>query len=349
MVFPHGDGDLYHKYRPLRFNEITGHKEIVKSIKKAISSDNPPQAFMLIGDSGTGKTTTARIMALSLNCTNKNKDLEPCLSCPSCQSIISKKCVDVLEVNAADHRGIDAIRGICSSMALMPMQVDKKVFILDESHQLTRDAQSSLLKELEEAPKHVFIILCTTDPGKVIKTVKNRCQRFTFNSLPKKEMVSLLQEVLTYETQDVPKEVPSLVADHAKGSPRQALVLLQQVLQLETDVIDDISRLLFSEEQTNANVFKLCNSLTAKNTNWSKVMSAYEDCKSLGMPAIGMILAGIFRNKVIKAKSYSSAKNYADVLELFVDPFPEGKVGENKLVLNLFKAYDLLKTIRSYK
>ena len=193
MVLPHGTGDLYHKYRPRKFGEIAGHKEVVYSVRQAVLNKEPSQAYLLIGESGTGKTTTARIMALSLNCENRSEEGDPCLECRSCKNILSGSCPDMIEVNAADTRGIGDIRNLCQSMINMPMFLKNKVYILDEAHQLTKEAQSSLLKELEEAPKHVFIILCSTEPKKILNTVKNRCQRFVFNSLRRSELLNLVE------------------------------------------------------------------------------------------------------------------------------------------------------------
>lgn len=341
MVLPHGDGDFYHKYRPRRFSEISGHKQIINSIKKAVTSPSPSQSYLLIGDSGTGKTTTARIMALSLNCDSPSKDGEPCLECDSCQTITSGRCSDIIEVNAADNRGIGDIRALCQTMPLMPMQLRRKVLILDEAHQLTGDAQSSLLKELEEAPKHVFVVLCSTHPQKILPTVKNRCQKFKFSSLKRSEMVSLLEEVAAFEAQDFPKKVYEQIADASEGSPRAALVLLQQVVQMGSTNPSDIARLLEGEEGDDPNVIKICFELNKQRATWTGLVSLYEECKSIGAPAIGMIIAGFYRNQLLKAKNAAVADRFASILELFVIPFAEGKLGENQLVLNLYRAYQI--------
>ena len=340
MVLPHGTGDLYHKYRPRRFKEIAGHKEVVGSIKQAVLNEHPSQAYLLIGESGTGKTTTARIMAMSLNCDSRGEDGEPCLECKSCKTIISGSCPDLVEVNAADNRGIGDIRSLCRTMVNMPMLLRNKVYILDEAHQLTNDAQSSLLKELEENPSHVFIILCSTHPKKILPTVKNRCQRFVFNPLRRSELLGLVEEVATLEGCDFPRAVYESVTDASGGSPRNALVMLQQVLQLGSESPEQITRLLNDGETDDPEVIKICFELSRK-PKWDKLTALYKEVSHFGAPAIGMMVAGFFRNKLLKAKPADAAK-FADVLSLFVVPFDDGKLGENQLVLALHRACKIM-------
>lgn len=341
MVLPHGTGDLYHKYRPLRFGEIAGHKEVVNSVRQAVLNPHPSQAYLLIGESGTGKTTTARIMAMSLNCERRGEDGEPCLECKSCKTILTGNCPDLVEVNAANNRGIGDIRSLCQSMMNMPMLLRKKVYILDEAHQLTNDAQSSLLKELEEAPSHVFIILCSTHPKKILPTVKNRCQRFVFSSLRRSELVSLIEEVTTLEGKDFPKSVYSSVADASGGSPRNALVMLQQVLQLGSKDPQEISRLLNDGEADDPEVIKICFELSGNSPKWDRVTNLYKEVSHFGAPAIGMMVAGFFRNKLLKASGTDAAK-FSKVLSFFVTPFDEGKLGENQLALALYRSFEVL-------
>lgn len=340
MVLPHGTGDLYHKYRPQRFNEIYGHKEVVSSLKKAISAEDPAHAYLLIGSSGTGKTTSARIMALTLNC-EEVVDGEPCLSCASCKIILSGSCIDVIEKNAAEHRGIDAVREISQTMSLMPMNIKNKIYILDEFHQMTKEAQTCLLKVLEEAPRNVFIILCTTHQTKVIPTIRNRCQNFRFSSLNKKEIKGLLEEIITYETFFPAEGIVDYVAEAASGSPRQALVLMQQVIQLGKPTLAEVKRLLNIDEE-DPDVIKLCFSLTDRRVKWDKLMSLYKDLKDMGAPAIGMVCAGYFRNRLIGAKDKMEADKWAKFLKLFLHPFDDGKLGENQLMYALYEAKKIL-------
>jgi DNA polymerase III gamma/tau subunit len=224
----------------------------------------------------------------------------------------------------------------------MPVQVRNKVYILDEAHQLTNDAQSSLLKELEEAPGHVFIILCSTHPKKILPTVKNRCQRFKFSSLRKSEMLSLLEEIATYEGEEIVKSTLEAIVDAAAGSPRNAIVLLQQVIQLGSKDKAAILRLLNSEDQENANVFAICFALDkGKLHQWGNVIKQYQEAAHIGAPGIGMMIAGYYRNQLIKTTDFNRAELCSGILDLFSDPFPEGKLGENKLILNLYKAYKI--------
>lgn len=334
MVLPHGKGDLAHKYRPLQFKEVVGHTAEMKSIRTAITAENPSQAFLLIGGSGTGKTTTARVIALSLNCESPLKDGDPCLECPSCKMILEGGCSDIMEMNAADTRGIDAARDLRSSMSLMPMYIKNKVYIIDEAQGLTKEAQETLLKVLEEAPSHVYIILCTTDPQQLKRTVKSRCQEFKFKPLKASEIKHLLVDVATFETYEVQDEVFDMIVDKAEGSPRNALMYLQQAAQIGFENDQDIKSFLATEKGIDGEVIKICFELGGSG-NWEKIVKIYNECKSVGPQGIGMMIAGYFRNQLLKGKN---PRKNAAILDLFVDPMPEGKVGENKLVLHLFKA-----------
>jgi DNA polymerase-3 subunit gamma/tau len=336
MVLPYGEGDIYHKYRPRKFSEVAGHEDIIKSLKNALISEHPSQSFLLTGASGTGKTTSARIMALSLNCADRSEDGEPCLKCKPCTIISSQRCMDIIEKNAAEHRGIDAVREISKSMSLMPMQVKNKVYILDEFHQMTKEAQTSLLKVLEEAPRNVFIILCTTHPEKILPTVKNRCQQFTFKSLRKSQIANLIEEVTAYEGRVIAKEIVSAIAESAEGSPRKALVTLQQVFQLDEVTPLSISNIVNTETE-DPGIMKLC--FAVGNKTWPEVMSVYKEVKTSGAPAIGMIMAGFIRNQLIGCTDKLKAKSLSSKLDLFLVPFAESKLGENQLVNSLYKCH----------
>lgn len=337
MVLPHSTGDLYHKYRPRRFNEIAGHKEVVASIRKAMSNPDRPQVYLLAGSTGTGKTTCARIMAMSLNCPSSPGDSEPCLTCPPCKSILTGNCMDMLELNAADHRGINDIRLICKNLPLMPMMLDYKVIILDEAHQLTNEAQSSLLKVLEDAPKHVVFVLCSTHASKILPAVRNRCQKHTFGTLIRSEMMTLLEEVTTLEGEVLPKAAYEAIVDTTGGSPRAALVSLQKVLQLGSKDVRDVIKLLGGEEDVDANVIKVCFAINGAG-DWQKVVEAYKEVKHIGAPAIGMIAAGFYRNQLLKASNQKTTELAAARLGFFLVPFAEGKLGENQLIHALYCA-----------
>lgn len=339
MVLPHSTGDLYHKYRPRKFGEIAGHSEVVTSIRSAMSDPARSQVYLLTGSTGTGKTTTARIMAMSVNC-DAPVDGDPCLKCGPCESILTGNCLDVMEINAANTRGIGDMRGLLSSLPMMPMLLNYKIVILDEAHQLTGDAQTSLLKVLEDAPKHVMFILCSTHAKKIIPAVRNRCQRHTFGNLTKTEMMNLLEEVTTMEARDLPRGAYETIVSATGGSPRAALVALQKVLHLDTDDLRKIARVLGEEDEQDANVMKIAFALNGGKT-WQSVASAYKEVSHMGPTAIGMVVAGVFRNQLLRATSPHVAKRAAQKLSFFTTLFAEGKLGENQLVDALYAAFEV--------
>ena len=171
---------LYRVFRPQTFSEIVGQDHVSKTLKNALKSNRVAHAYLFCGPRGTGKTSSAKILAKAVNCLEP-VDGEPCNMCPNCQAVNEGNFLDVLEIDAASNRGIDEIRDIRDKVKFAPSQGKFKVYIIDEVHMLTAEAFNALLKTLEEPPAHVIFILATTEPQKIPLTVLSRCQRFDFS------------------------------------------------------------------------------------------------------------------------------------------------------------------------
>ncbi|MBP6914275.1 DNA polymerase III subunit gamma/tau [Candidatus Parcubacteria bacterium] len=220
---------LYRKYRPQNFKEFFGQEHIVRTITNEIASNNISHAYLFSGHRGTGKTTLARIFAKAINCQNR-KGAEPCNKCPSCLEINSGKAIDLIEIDAASNRGIDEIRSIKEGIRFSPAFLKYKVLILDEAHQLSKDAANAILKILEEPPAYAIFILATTEAHKMIPTIASRCQRFDFHKLSFEEMIKKLEWICKNESIDIEKEALGLIASSSEGSLRDAEGKLNQVL-----------------------------------------------------------------------------------------------------------------------
>jgi DNA polymerase-3 subunit gamma/tau len=220
---------LYRKYRPQTFSEIIGQEHVVQTLTNAISSGTISHAYLFCGPRGTGKTTIARLLAKSVNCQNR-KGFEPCNHCSSCQEINAGRDLDLIEIDAASHRGIDEMKELRDGIRFVPTRSKYKVFILDEAHQLSRDAANALLKTLEEPPSHAIFILATTEIHKMIPTIISRCQRFDFRKLTLPEIVKRLEIIKEKEKAKVEKAALDLIAVNSGGSIRDAESLFDQVL-----------------------------------------------------------------------------------------------------------------------
>lgn len=221
---------LYRKYRPQRFAEVIGQEHIVKTLTNAIAKGIISHAYLFAGPRGSGKTTIARLVAKSLNCQNqKEGEFEPCNRCSSCLEIMEGRSMDLIEIDAASHRGIDEIRELKEGIKISPTKSKYKVFIIDESHQLTKEAANALLKILEEPPSHAIFILATTEIHKMIPTIISRCQRFDFRKLTLPEIVKRLEIISQKEKIKIEKKALELIASIAAGSIRDAESLLDQV------------------------------------------------------------------------------------------------------------------------
>lgn len=223
---------LYHKHRPQTFADIIGQDHIVQTISNQIAGDKVAHAYLFSGPRGIGKTTIARILAKGVNCLNrKEKDSEPCDQCESCGEIISSRSIDVIEIDAASHTGVDNVReNIIDNARFRPTKSKFKVFIIDEVHMLSTSAFNALLKTIEEPPSHIIFILATTELHKLPETIVSRCQRFDFKKVGFDEMSKQINKVAKIEGIKIDKDIVERIVNKSDGCVRDAISLLDQIM-----------------------------------------------------------------------------------------------------------------------
>jgi DNA polymerase-3 subunit gamma/tau len=221
---------LYRKYRSQKLSELVGQPQVASILTQAISTKRIAHAYLFSGPRGTGKTSVARILAKAINCLNETASELPCNECANCLAINQGSFLDVVEIDAASHRGIDDVRELVEQAQSVPSIGRYKVYILDEVHMFTREAFNALLKTLEEPPAHVVIILCTTESHKVPVTIASRCQRFVFSGANQEQLQQLLGNIAKSEKVAIEPEAIALLARLADGGFRDGVMLLDQVI-----------------------------------------------------------------------------------------------------------------------
>jgi len=228
---------LARRYRPKRFADLVGQQAACRALARAVAEGRLAHAYLLAGIRGVGKTTIARILAMAVNC-EQAENGEPCNACASCQAIAEGRALDVIEMDAASHTGVDDIRELIENAQYPPAALRKKVFIIDEAHMLSKSAFNALLKTLEEPPAHLLFVLATTEPERIPPTVRSRCQRFDLRRLGVSEIAQHLASVLEREGIEADAQAVAQIARAANGSLRDALSITDRVIAFAGKKID---------------------------------------------------------------------------------------------------------------
>lgn len=221
---------LYLAWRPMRFEDVIGQEHITRTLRNSLKSGRIRHAYLFSGPRGTGKTTTARLLAKAINCTHEDLDLHPCNECAACLAVNEGRYLDLIEIDAATHTGVDDVRDLRDKIAFQPGEGRYKVYIIDEVHRFTGNAFDALLKTLEEPPPHAVFVLATTEIDKVPATIKSRCLPFEFRRVPLQMVADRLEEIAHNEGLKIDRAALELIARHGTGSVRDSISLLDQIV-----------------------------------------------------------------------------------------------------------------------
>ena len=289
--------ELYKKYRPKKFEDLIGQSIAVKLLTKKMKSNNLPHTILFTGPSGCGKTTVVRILKRMLKCSKS----------------------DFTIMNASKERGIQDVRKIDLRMRQAPIDGDCRIWLIDEAHKLTNDAQNAFLLMLEDTPRHVYFMLATTHPQKLIKTIRTRSTQINLKSLSGKDLEKLLFSVSEQEQFELPEDVCDKIVENSDGSARKALVLLDQVIELdEEEMIDAIANAL-SEQQG----FAVARALHNPKIRWSAMAKILKEVETEEPETIRWIVLGYAR-KVILSCSGLEGRAYS-IIDVFRDHFYDSK------------------------
>lgn len=343
---------LYRKYRPQSFADLVGQEAIVKTISNAFLLHKISHAYLFTGPRGTGKTSTARIFAKSLNCVN-GPTVTPCGKCPSCLDIANGNAIDVIEIDAASNRKVEDARNLLEKVQFVPVSGKYKVYIIDEVHMLTTEAFNTLLKTLEEPPQNLVFILATTEAHKVLNTIVSRCQRFDFRRIKNDDILGRLKEICKIENINISENALSLIARRSGGGLRDALSILDQssVLSSAQEEVteNDVLNLLGSLNLES--LIELSSAIADKNSGL--LLQILNSIVSQGSEPIQIVreLMFYFRNLLI-VKTINKKDDFSQLIDLSEVYFDKLKLqAEQFEILELTqiveKLAELEKTIKS--
>lgn len=266
---------LYNKYRPTEFKDIVGNLPTIAALESFLTAQDRSHSILFTGGSGQGKTTLARIVAHKLGCLQS----------------------DLIELNSANFRGVDTSREIIQQMRLKPISGPIRIWMLDECHKMTNDGQNALLKALEDTPSHVYFILCTTDPQKLLKTIINRCVEFRVQPLPENRLVFLLNRVCEKEGKKVAAEILEQIAKNCQGSARKALTVLEGIIDQDPEQQLRMAQQTANEE---SEVIELCRALV-QSKGWKEISKILKELHGVEAEQVRMAVLN-YCNKVLLDK-----------------------------------------------
>lgn len=286
---------LYREWRPKTFDDVVGQKHITVTIKNQIRNGRIAHAYLLCGTRGTGKTTTAKVLAKAVNCLNP-KDGEPCNECEMCRKINAGTLIDVNELDAASNNGVDNIRNIIDDVQYPPSEAKYKVYIMDEVHMLSQGAVNAFLKTLEEPPANVIFILATTDPQKLPITILSRCQRFDFRRIKSSDIFELLQKIVKDQGVFADDKSLGLIARMSDGAARDALSMLDQAISMGDGKVDYNGLISMLGLVSNENLLKLTDAIIDRDVE--SAMQIIDEIVFSGKDVFGFIkeMTGHMRN-----------------------------------------------------
>lgn len=314
---------LYRKYRPKNFNEMIGQDVIVKTLQNAISRNKISHAYLFTGPRGTGKTSTAKIFAKTINCERPENGI-PCEKCVCCTQINNQQNVDIIEIDAASNNGVDEIRELKNKVNLVPSISKYKVYIIDEVHMLSTSAFNALLKTLEEPPSHVIFILATTDPHKVLPTILSRCQRYDFKKVSESKIYDRLKYVCEQEEITIDDSALKEISRLANGGLRDALSILDQVAAYSNDTITEKNVHDVNGTITQNDLKRMILSLT--NDDLLNIFNIIDDYDNSGKNFVKLIeeIILFYKNILLMKKipNYFD-NNYSELYNEFINVYTE--------------------------